>query len=184
MALLCCLRRSIVWACTSFLLSRISCRLPLRTSGGVTFPRALCVKGGVIMYRRGVGERPGVVSMSGVSYLDLPAKSSQFSLVRPTTAYGRYHHLRDVARQAFDAPRSLDSRSVTRIGRGKATQERFRRHPALRPSQSCLRLFPPPSIWHPVADGRRGEDIVGPWGCYRCPCRHPSPIARPGEGVG
>ena len=117
-------------------------------------------------------------------YENLPARSSQYSTLRPTTAYGRYHHLRDVARQAFDAPRSLDSRSVTRIGRGKATQERFRQHPALRPSQSCLRLFPPPSIWHPIADERRGEDIVGPWGCYRCPCRHPSPIARPGEGVG
>ncbi len=70
------------------------------------------------------------------------------------------------------------------VGRGSVTQERFRQHPALRPSQSCLRLFPPPSIWHRVADERRGEDIVGPWGCYRCPCRHLSPIARPGEGVG
>ncbi len=37
---------------------------------------------------------------------------------RPTTAYGRYHYLRDVARQPVDAPRSLDSRSVTRMGRG------------------------------------------------------------------
>ena len=40
-ALLCCLRRSIVWACISFLRCKISCRLPLSTSDGVTFPRAL-----------------------------------------------------------------------------------------------------------------------------------------------
>ena len=39
--LLCCLRRSMVWACTSFLRRSISSRLPLRTSDGVTFPRAL-----------------------------------------------------------------------------------------------------------------------------------------------
>ena len=31
-----------------------------------------------------------------------------------TSPYGRYHTLRDVARQPFDAPRSLDSRSVMR----------------------------------------------------------------------
>ena len=34
---------------------------------------------------------------------------SAYSRRRPTSAYGRYHHLRDVARQAFDAPRPLDS---------------------------------------------------------------------------
>ena len=42
---------------------------------------------------------------------------SAYRQLRPTTAYGRYHRLRDVARQAFDAPRSLDSRSVMRVGR-------------------------------------------------------------------
>ena len=54
----------------------------------------------------------------GLPYLegDLPAKSSQFGTLRPTTVYGRYHHLRNVAGQAFDAPRPLDSRSVTRKG--------------------------------------------------------------------
>ena len=46
-----------------------------------------------------------------------PCESSQYSRLRPTTAYGRYHRLRDVARQAFDAPRSVDSRSVMRVGR-------------------------------------------------------------------
>ena len=41
----------------------------------------------------------------------------QYLKERPTTAYGRYHCLRVVARQALDAPRSLDSRSVMRMGR-------------------------------------------------------------------
>ena len=31
----------------------------------------------------------------------------------PTTAYGRYHHLRDVARQPVGTPRTRDSCSVT-----------------------------------------------------------------------
>ena len=35
---------------------------------------------------------------------------------RPTNAYGRYHHLRNVARQPIDAPRPLNSCSVTRRG--------------------------------------------------------------------
>ena len=35
----------------------------------------------------------------------------------PTSAYGRYHYLRDVARQPLDAPRPLNSCSVTRVGR-------------------------------------------------------------------
>ena len=35
-----------------------------------------------------------------------------------TTAYGRYRHLRDVARQPVGAPRSVDSRSVMRGGGG------------------------------------------------------------------
>ena len=42
--------------------------------------------------------------------------SSVYRQVRPTSAYGRYHNLRDVARQAFDAPRPLDSCSVMRRG--------------------------------------------------------------------
>ena len=36
----------------------------------------------------------------------------------PTNAYGRYHHLRNVARQPIDAPRSLNSCSVTRRDAG------------------------------------------------------------------
>ena len=40
-ALLCCLLRSMVWACTSFLRRNMSSRLPLRTSDGVTLPSAL-----------------------------------------------------------------------------------------------------------------------------------------------
>ena len=38
--------------------------------------------------------------------------------LRPTNAYGRYHHLRNVARQPIDAPRSLNSCSVTRRDAG------------------------------------------------------------------
>ena len=33
--------------------------------------------------------------------------------LRPTTAYGRYRRLRDVARQSVDSPRTRNSRSVT-----------------------------------------------------------------------
>ena len=40
---------------------------------------------------------------------DLPPKSSQFGTCRPTNAYGRYHHLRDVAGQPVNAPGPLDS---------------------------------------------------------------------------
>ena len=58
--------------------------------------------------------------LGGASQLPQPhlKDGSVYRPLRPTTAYGRYHHLRDVARQAFDAPRSLDSRSVTCMGRG------------------------------------------------------------------
>ena len=40
---------------------------------------------------------------------DHPPKSSQFGMCRPTTAYGRYRHLRVVARQPVGAPWPLDS---------------------------------------------------------------------------
>ena len=36
----------------------------------------------------------------------------KFSQDLPTNPYGRYHHLRDVARKPFDTPRPLDSGSV------------------------------------------------------------------------
>ena len=45
----------------------------------------------------------------------------QFELLSPITtadAYGRYSNLRDVARQPFDGPGSLDSRSVNPMGEG------------------------------------------------------------------
>ena len=54
--------------------------------------------------------------LPGSSYLDLPPKCSQYGILWLTSAYGRYHNLRDVARQAFDAPRALDSCSVMRRG--------------------------------------------------------------------
>ena len=41
--------------------------------------------------------------------------SSAYRQLRPTNVYGRYHYLRDVARQAFDASRSLDPRSLMRM---------------------------------------------------------------------
>ena len=94
---------------------------------------------------------------------------------------GRQNHLRDVVGGALRPPKALSS-YCSGLGQSDS-QERFRRRSALRPLQSCLRLFPPPSIWHPVADERRGEDIVGPRGCHRCSRGHLSPIARPGEGA-
>ena len=36
-------------------------------------------------------------------------RQAQFGTLRPTTAYGRYHHLRDVAGQPVNAPGPLDS---------------------------------------------------------------------------
>ena len=41
----------------------------------------------------------------------------------PTTAYGRFRYLRDVARQPVEAPRTRDSCSVTRRDRGTQAEE-------------------------------------------------------------
>ena len=43
--------------------------------------------------------------------------------VRPTTAYGRFRYLRDVARQPVEAPRTRDSCSVTRRDGGTHVEE-------------------------------------------------------------
>ena len=53
-------------------------------------------------------------------YLDLPPESSQFSLTRPTTVYGRYHYLRNVDGQPVKAHRTSYSCIVT-IGATKRT---------------------------------------------------------------
>ena len=45
----------------------------------------------------------------------LPGTGFGSSPLWPTNVYGRYHYLRDVARQAFDASRSLDPRSLMRM---------------------------------------------------------------------
>ena len=51
---------------------------------------------------------------------EIPLNGSVVSTVdvSPTTAYGRYHHLRDVARQPLNAPRPLHSCIVMKWGGG------------------------------------------------------------------
>ena len=50
--------------------------------------------------------------------LVLLLRQAQYGTLWPTNTYGRYHHLRNVARQPIDAPRSLNSCSVTRRDAG------------------------------------------------------------------
>ena len=77
--------------------------------------------------------------------------SSQYGTLWPTTAYGRYHHLRDVAGQPVDAPRPLDSYIVMRWCEGTWGALRYLDLLRIRLS---LRL----SLRHPVAGASLGKD--------------------------
>ena len=58
-------------------------------------------------------------SSSGLGHRPLKAEITGSNPVCATTAYGRYHHLRNVARQPIGASGPLDSRSVARRGEGQ-----------------------------------------------------------------
>ena len=76
---------------------------------------------------------------------------SAYRPIRATTAYGRYHHLRDVAGQPVDAPRPLDSCIVMRWCEGTWGALRYLDLLRIRLS---LRL----SLRHPVAGASLGKD--------------------------
>ena len=111
----------------------------------------------VICHGRTDGARRVAVAVRVLPYIPPPCERDPIGALthegpyRPTTANGRYHHLRDVAGQPVDAPRPLDSCIVMRWCEGTWGALRYLDLLRIRLS---LRL----SLRHPIAGANLGKD--------------------------
>ena len=133
----------------------------------------------VISRGRNDGARRVAVAVRVLPYIPPPCERDLIGALtherpyRPTTAYGRYHHLRDVAWQPVNAPRPLNSCIVMRWGEGAWGVSRY-------PDLLRIRLYLRLPLRHPVAEARLGKDagrvlrVLPPCACPPTSCAGPS----------